>query len=111
MNKETYWEDGGKRITLEDINILLEDIKEIDVEVSTISDFCIHINKTDIDTIDRSERADLSYPIIIISEDNEYKMILDGHHRLLKCIRNGIKTIKAKIINIERYDFLKWILL
>lgn len=35
--------------------------------------------------------ADLSYPIIL-DEDGE---IMDGRHRIMKCLVEGIKTIKA----------------
>lgn len=46
---------------------------------------------------ERANRADLSYPILISVEG----WIIDGAHRLAKAYWSGIKTIKAKTIDIE----------
>ena len=34
-------------------------------------------------------------------------MILDGHHRLKKCINNNIETICAKVLRLEETDLYK----
>ena len=41
--------------------------------------------------------ADLSYPIIL-DEDGE---VMDGRHRIVKCLVEGIKTIKAVRFDIN----------
>lgn len=53
----------------------------------------------DVDTQKRIDNADLSYPVILVS-NNKQKIIavLDGTHRIRKAIQLKLKTIKATII-------------
>ena len=54
---------------------------------------CAHRNKTEKETLDRSERSSLDFPIIVLKKNGKYHMILDGHHRLLKA-KNKINEEK-----------------
>ena len=49
------------------------------------------------------ENADLSFPILISSGNQ----IMDGCHRLVKAELNGIKTLKAIVIDTNAKDFPK----
>jgi hypothetical protein len=49
---------------------------------------------------DRTEAADLQYPILV-GHFGQRLVILDGHHRLLKSIKNGASFIECKIVAPE----------
>ena len=81
--------------SLEEKNILMEvSVKELKPHLLSWND-----NEEEIKKI---EKADLNYPILIfVNDNNEFLTIIDGHHRAQKAVRNGLKTIKAKIIPIN----------
>lgn len=90
-------------ITIKEIEDYLIDEPIIEIPVKEIADMCIHKDKTDIETKERSERANLNFPIIISKNlEGKYNMILDGHHRLLKAINTNQKTIKAKVLDLKQ---------
>jgi hypothetical protein len=103
---ETYWE---KEIDSENIKVTIQEIQDylknspiIKIQVKDIEDMSIHKHKSDKETLMRSQKSNLKYPIIISKgEDGEYKMILDGHHRLKKAIDNNINEINAKILYLK----------
>ncbi len=106
--EETSWSKkiGGVdvKITIQDIQKLLDDGKVPieEVSVSEIADMCVHKDKTDEETLKRSESSDLKFPIIISKNmKGEMNMILDGHHRLLKAINSDKDTIKARILDLS----------
>jgi len=103
--KETSWtktiNGKDKTISISDIEKYLKDAKVFEIPVKNIANISI-LDKTNAKTKERSEKANLEYPIIISKgEDGKYKMILDGHHRLLKAINHNIKTVKAKILDLK----------
>jgi len=99
---DTSWEnDEGDKITLID---LLNATEDIPVERICVEDLKPHLLTwdSDKDEIKKIDKADLQYPILIFVEDNgEFISIIDGHHRAQKAVRNGLETIKAKIIPIN----------
>lgn len=102
----TFWCDVidgvDVKITIQDVETYLKDNIVVDILVDDIFHLCAHKNKKDKVTLDRSEASDLSFPIIVAkNSDDEYVMVLDGMHRLLKAKNNGMKTIKAKILNLK----------
>jgi hypothetical protein len=95
---ETYWElEDGTKLTIHDVNDYLDsnNVDIVTIPVDDIKNLCI---ATD---VKRSEDSDLSYPIIITTNRGEYGMLLDGHHRLLKSINNGIDNIKARVLELN----------
>ena len=106
-----YWAANGVRIELDDVQNYLDEnkipIEEIDV--NDIFHLCTHKDKTDKETLDRSERSDLDFPIIVLKKHGGYDMVIDGHHRLLKAKNNNISKIKARVFNLEEApnDFQK----
>jgi hypothetical protein len=104
--KETSWtiKINGKKetITIQQIQDYLKNQPIIEIPVVEIEDLCIHKDKDDEETKLRSEKSDLSFPIIISKDlDGKYNMILDGHHRLLKAINTNQDTIKAKVLDLR----------
>lgn len=49
---------------------------------------------------ERAMRSDLSFPILVGKEGNEFHVI-DGRHRLFKAMKENIKYIKAYVIDME----------
>jgi hypothetical protein len=104
--EETSWTatKDGKDITIKisDVQDYIKNNPVIEIPVDEIKHKCIHLGKTDKETLERSEASDLKYPIIITNKiGGGYGMILDGHHRLLKAINNDIPTIKAKLLDLN----------
>ena len=52
--------------------------------------------------LERSMKADLSYPILVISYPDNNLFIADGLHRLWKAKQLGLKTIEGYIIPREK---------
>jgi hypothetical protein len=52
--------------------------------------------------VERSMKADLSYPILVISYPDNNLFIADGLHRLWKAKQLGLKTIEGYIIPREK---------
>jgi hypothetical protein len=96
--EQSFWEveiDGEKiRITLNDILEYIDSGAEINP--NDIKHLLIDVER---DT-KRVEAADLSYPIIIVRSNGEFKSILDGQHRVVKAIQDGI-NIRAKILDLD----------
>ena len=92
------------KITFDEV---LDYIKKNNIPVTTIPvkdvfQFCAHKNKTDKETLARSERSSLDYPIIVTKMNGKPTMVLDGHHRLLKAKNNNIDKIKAQVIDLNK---------
>ena len=63
---------------------------------------CCHKGKSDKGTIERSERSDLNFPIIIAKGLNgDWSMILDGHHRLFKAHNHDVDKITAIVLDLK----------
>ncbi len=102
--EETSWTDNGVTITIQDVQKFLDDnnVGIVNIPVDEIFHMCCHRDKTDKATIERSERSNLDYPIIIAKGlDGKFTMILDGHHRLFKAHNHGIKNIKARVLDLK----------
>ena len=99
---DTYWiNKEGKKTTLID---LLDATKDIEVKKISIGWLEPHIlnwnNKKE--EIEKIEKADLRYPILIfVDNEGEFISIIDGHHRAQKAIRHQMKSIDGKIIPID----------
>ena len=92
--EQTYWEDEqGNRTTIQEVLEDLRDEPVISLEVASLT----HLRRTTIEP-DRKEKADLSFPIIVVAEDGKFQTILDGNHRLQKAIDKGETHISAKIL-------------
>jgi len=101
--KPPSWTVSGITIKIEDVQKYLDEnnIQVVEIPIKYIFSLCAHIDKTDKRTLDRSERSDLKFPIIVLKKNGKYHMILDGHHRLLKAKNNNIDKIKTRVFNLE----------
>ena len=91
---KTYWEDEqGNRTTIQEVIEDLRDEPVISLEVASLT----HLRRTTIEP-DRKEKADLSFPIIVVAKDDKFQSILDGNHRLQKAIDKDETHISAKIL-------------
>jgi hypothetical protein len=102
--KETYWENeiDGKlfRLTIEELLRYLDDQRSsvVEVPIPEVQELCIHWGSDDIGTLVRAEASDLKYPLIMLSDRS---MLLDGHHRLLKAIREGRESVKVRFLEVD----------
>lgn len=97
------WKVNGITIKIADVQSYLDknNIPIVNIPVKDVFHMCAHRNKTDKETLDRSERSSLDFPIIVLKKNVKYHMVLDGHHRLLKAKNNNIDKIKARVFNLE----------
>jgi hypothetical protein len=92
--QKTYWEDErGNRTTIQDVLLELQDEPVVSLEIGALT----HISRVIIEE-HRKERADLSFPIIVVEKNGELQSIRDGHHRLQKAIDENRTHILAKVI-------------
>jgi hypothetical protein len=94
----TFWEsevDGNPvKVTLSDVLDYLDNGFELDP--NSISHLLIDVERDK----NRIESADLSYPIILTAKGGKLLSILDGQHRVVKAIRDGV-NIKARILDLD----------
>lgn len=107
--EETYWMDevDGEevKVTIHEVQDYLKSVNAptIEIPVDEIYHMCCHEGKTDKDTIERSERSDLNFPIIIAKGlSGNWSMILDGHHRIFKAHNHGIEKINAIVLDLKK---------
>jgi len=96
----TSWEDNGIKITIEDVINHIGNETRIELVSSLVSKLSSRLNRLELDD-DRVMNADLKHPIILVFRDGEYEYILDGNHRLAKAIKEKVKTIKVKVLNLD----------
>ena len=97
---ESSWEveiDGKPiKITLSEVINHIDDVIEIDP--NQIKDLLIDTERDP----QRVEAADYkNYPIVLVSKSGKFISILDGQHRVVKALRDGVK-IKAQILNLDK---------
>lgn len=93
--------------TIQDIFDMATEPKEIDMDDLKPLTENILKNKPKLLTPEHSrrvERVDLEYPIIVAYMDGRYVKILDGHHRIVKSLKNNIDTIKVRVLDLTEYD-------
>jgi len=94
----TFWEtevDGEIiRITFDDVMKHLDE--GIEIDPNEIKHLLIDVERDP----KRVEAADLIYPIVLVRSDGKFISILDGQHRVVKAIRDGV-NIKAKVLDLD----------
>ncbi len=100
---DTTWTDeyNGKEITisLQDVNNYLDknNVKVEEIDPMLIKNLLINTKRDS----QRVEFANLDYPVIITKTNGKYTKILDGQHRVVKCINNNIDRIKSRILDLD----------
>ena len=103
----TSWTDvvDGKQITvtLKELLTVMGNIRIQNISTKELEPYALHKDKKDKETLFNVEQANLHHPIIILDRGAGKRLsILDGHHRLQKCINNNITYIKAKVIHLNK---------
>lgn len=105
--RDTSWEDDDEKITIGDVADHLGD-ETIDVIPSDVRDQVLKSRGKDrlpvgpgITSQDRIDKADLSFPIIITKKGGKFLDVLDGNHRLQRAVDEDVKSIKAKILDLD----------
>ena len=94
---DTTWEDGDIKITLQDILVNAASyVKSEKINPNELEPLLIQTERDP----DRVEAADLQHPIIVTTENGQYKNILDGQHRLEKALHLKV-PINARVINLD----------
>jgi hypothetical protein len=101
--QDTSWTgEKGQTVTLKQLLDLIEDYPIIQVPIEKVEKIIIKKDTGGIES-DRLSAADIKHPIIIVVDDNNnYKYVLDGNHRANKAIDTGLKSIPAKLVNINK---------
>ena len=96
---DTSWEDNGIKVTLTDINDYLDEqgieVEELDPKL--FEDIIIDVERDQ----NRVDSANLDFPIIVSKKNGEFTKVLDGQHRIVKCIKNGIDNIKVRVLDLD----------
>jgi hydrogenase maturation factor HypE len=100
--KKTSWEDGGIKVTIEDVINYLDE-NEIPVKSISIDKIKPIIIQQDYEGKHkkRIKKAKNEYPIIVIVSKGKYKSILDGNHRAYKALKNKMEKIKVRELNLD----------
>lgn len=77
-----------------------EHLETVEMEVEELLRFNQFVFE-DPEDLEKVESASLDYPIIVL---DRIPIILDGYHRLAKAIQLGLKTIKAKRLDLSKVD-------
>ena len=108
--RDTSWEDDDEKITIGDVADHLGD-ETIDVIPSDVRDQVLKSRGKDrlpvgpgITSQDRIDKADLSFPIIITKKGGKFIDVLDGNHRLQRAVDEDVKSIKAKILDLDNTE-------
>jgi hypothetical protein len=97
---ETGWElEDGTKVTLKQILKFLDDknIQVVEIPTEELKHLLIDVERDP----KRVEAANLDFPIIVSKYKNKYDNILDGQHRLVKSVKNGIEKIKCRVLDLE----------
>ena len=96
---DTSWTVDGVTITLNDINSYLDENKVpvVEIDTTSIEDILIDTERDP----ERVDSASLEYPIILSTLNGDFYSVLDGQHRVVKSIKMGIPTIKARILDLD----------
>jgi len=98
--QKTYWQNSqGNRTTIHEVLSDLQNEPVISLKISDLN----HIPSVIIEE-GKKERADLSFPIIVVEKDGKFQSILDGHHRRQKAIDENRQHILAKVFRGEAID-------
>jgi len=97
---ETYWQlEDGTIVQINQIMKFLDDenIPVVEIPTAKLKHLLIKVERNP----SRVEAANLDFPIIVSKYKNEYYSILDGQHRLVKSVKNKIKKIKCRVLDLE----------
>ena len=95
--RETSWDTGGEKVTIGDVVDFIGD-KTVDLNILRLLQ---QLPPLPTRAAERVAAASLEYPIIVVKREGQYRFVLDGNHRLQKAINEKVKSIKAKILDLD----------
>jgi hypothetical protein len=100
--EDTSWTNAdNKKLTLKQLLDVIKNYPTTQVPIEKLKKIVIKKDSGGIET-PRLDKADVKYPIIIVIDDNNnFRYILDGNHRVQKAMAAGLKSIPAKLLNIK----------
>lgn len=100
---DTSWTGhNDETVTLRQILDLTKDIKVCELETEKLKKTVLNWDGNT-EEIEKIEKSDIQYPILILmNDDNTIKYILDGNHRIQKCIKYNLPTVNAKLIKFSK---------
>ena len=99
---DTSWQnEEGDKITLIDLLNATDHIPVRNIEVKNLKHMLLTWSH-DNSEVRKIDMSDLQYPILIfVNIKGDILSIIDGHHRVQKAIKQGLDTIKGKLIPIN----------
>jgi len=99
---DTSWQnEEGDKITLLDLLNVTNNIPVTNIPVDKLKHMLLTWDG-DNSEIEKIEMANLDYPILIfVNNEGHILSIVDGHHRAQKAVKQGLETIKCKLIPIN----------
>lgn len=94
-----FWQDGDNRIDISEVLELLSD--PIEINIDEIYHLGLYRSGISTREFNNAMNSDLSYPIIV-SFDEKYEMIIDGHHRLYKANYFCKNKITVRILDLKK---------
>jgi len=111
--EDTSWTNSdNETVTLVQMLELTKDIKTQQIDTESLKSIVLNWDGNPKEN-DKIEKSDIQYPVLIlVNDDNSFKYILDGNHRIQKSIKNNLPTVKAKLIQFSKLpDYIKKILM
>jgi hypothetical protein len=100
-----------KKTTIQDILDIINEPKETDLSILENTNFYKKYKTWDggpnglsshyKTRLERIQKVDLKYPIIVGTKKGQCHQIIDGHHRILKAIQSKIPVIKISTVNLD----------
>jgi len=95
------WVNGAVTVTLKQLLYLTKDTPIKNIPTQKLSKIVLNWDGNT-DEIEKIEKSDLQYPVlIIVNDNNQFKYILDGNHRVQKSIKHNLPYVKSKLIKIS----------
>jgi len=91
---DTNWQDGGIKITLQDVLDIADE--PIEIDPNELKHLLIQTNRDPA----RVQAADLQYPLVVATKGSQYTKILDGQHRLMKALQAEV-PVKVRVLNLD----------
>jgi len=111
--EDTSWTNSdNETVTLVQMLELTKDIKTQQIDTESLKSIVLNWDGNPKEN-DKIEKSDIQYPVLIlVNDDNSFKYILDGNHRIQKSIKNNLPTVKAKLIQFSKLpDYIQKILM
>jgi len=109
--RDTSWQlrpRSTEEVTIHEVLVHLSTQEAIDISIEKLTEHVSPGGTPDWDyEPERVAAASLKYPIIIVQwadPQGHIRYILDGNHRFQKAVNEGVKSIKAKILDLDNAE-------